>query len=307
MTFAFVQTNKAFLPALQGYPSFFSRFNIRCEVVDKDQLGLVHRQVEWFFMGTDLSKPREGICKIHEYISPSMPPLASWKNLYKSIFNSQPDCRVFKNQYVRSAFTFSDKIPSFYQDIGIDPEWLSPVATAPEKKYDFIYIGDLSERRNTEPMLQRFTQPGLKDHTLLLLSKNYTELQERYRQYPNIIFRGPVEKSEVRTYILQSRFGLNFIPDTPPFNALTSTKFLEYAACGLPIVTTDYAWVRQFQQQYGGQYFFLHPGLSNFNWEQICNAPYAAPDLQSWTWEHQIRSSGILEFLQTKFPELSFS
>ncbi|MFT3822390.1 MAG: glycosyltransferase [Chitinophagaceae bacterium] len=274
--------------------------------MNKDQLGLIHRQVEWFFMGTDLTKPREGICKIHEYISPSMPPLASWKNLYKSVFNSQPDCRVFKNEYVRSAFTFSDRIPSFYQDIGIDPHWLEPVVSAPEKMYDFIYVGDLSARRSIEPMLQAFTRPEMKDRTLLLLSKNYTELQQQYQHYPNIIFRGPVDKVAVRHFMLQSRFGINYIPDTPPFNVLTSTKFLEYAACGLPIVTTDYTWVRQFQQQYGGEYFFLKSDFSNFTWEQVTNAAYSNPDLRSWTWENKIRSSGILEFLEGRFPELSF-
>jgi glycosyltransferase involved in cell wall biosynthesis len=305
MTIAFVQTNKAFLPAITGYSNFFSKYNIRCEVVTKDDLRLTHCQVEWFFMGLDLTKPREGICKIHEYISPSVPPMGRWKDFYKRIFNAQPDLRIFKNKAVKDRFNFKDHTPFCYQDIGIPEEWLNNDAD-PQKEFDFIYVGDLSARRRPEVLIDCFTRPPMQQYTLLLLGSQYEWLQEKYKDHPNVLFKGPVAKEQVKEHIQKAKFGINYIPDVAPFNELTSTKLLEYVACGLPVVTTDYAWIRQFQQQYGGNYFYLQPDFGNFTWEQVINFEYTPPDLTEWTWEKQIRKSGVLEFLQAKFPECNF-
>ena len=90
MTIAFVHNNKAFLPGLYGYRQFFSRYNIQCEVVTADELRTLHRNVEWYFLGSDFSKPREGIYKIHEYPSASLPPFRNWKDWVKSFINTQP-------------------------------------------------------------------------------------------------------------------------------------------------------------------------------------------------------------------------
>jgi hypothetical protein len=94
--------------------------------------------------------------------------------------------------------------------------------------------------------------------------------------------------------------------NTEPFNRQTSVKFLEYAALGLPVVTTRYPWMEQFQQQYGGDYFYLEADWSNFTWDHVTGFNYSAPDLHTWTWDHQIRNCGVLTFLQASFPELSF-
>ena len=94
--------------------------------------------------------------------------------------------------------------------------------------------------------------------------------------------------------------------DKEPFNEQTSTKLLEYAALKMPIITTDYKWIRNFQKENGGNFFYLEKDLSNFIWKNISQFNYSFPDLKEWTWEKQIRKSGVLEFLQTKFRNLSF-
>lgn len=304
MIFAFIHENKAFLPALEGYANFFSRYNIQCEVVTKKKAASFEKQVEWFFMGTDRSKKKEGVCKIHEYISPSVPPFRKVKDMYKTFFNSWPDFRIYKNEYVKNSFDFKDNIPFCYQDIGINPA--SHNIYNEEKEFDFIYIGDLSEKRKPELFIDRFTQKMTQAHTLLLVGKNYDWLKKKYHAHTNILFRGPVPREEVITYISKSRFGINYIPDIEPFNRLTSTKLLEYAACGIPIISTDYTWVKQFQHQYGGNYFFILPDFSNFTWENIIGFKYSMPELGEWSWEKQLRKSGILQFLQMKFPGLVF-
>lgn len=306
MTIAFVHHNKAFLPALYNYPLFFSRYNVKCQVVTKQELRMIDRQIEWFFMGTDLSERSANICKIHEYISPSTPPFRLIKDLYKKKFNTRPDIRIFKNEYVKNRFNFFDNTPSFYQDIGIPTDWITGASGGEKKEYDFIYVGELSKKREPEHLIDLFLRPDMLNHTLLLLSKDYSYLQSKYSNHTNIIFKGPVDKAKVKSYLQKSRFGINYIPDREPFNELTSTKFLEYAAAKIPIITTNYKWVRDFEKKYGGRYFYLNDDFSNFSWEAVNEFKYSFPDLTEWTWESQIRKSGVLNFLSSRFPDINW-
>jgi glycosyltransferase involved in cell wall biosynthesis len=305
MIIAFVHNNKAFLPEMDAYSRFFARHEVQCEVVSKNELGLVHRHIEWWMMGTDLSKPKEGIYKIHEYCSSSVPPWRRWKNKWKSFFNAQPDFRLFLNEYVRKAFDFHDRIPFGYRNMGVPGQWLTAEFSG-EKEYDFVYTGDLSPIRHPERLLNCFSTGALKAHSLLVISTGYEALQALYHDFHNIVFMGPLPYNSMDSYIQKARFGINYMIDIEPFSRQTSTKLLEYAALGLAVVSTRYKWVEQFQQHYGGDFFFLEPDLSNFTWENVNSFVYKQPDLTNWTWERQIRTSGVLEFLQSKFPELVF-
>lgn len=304
MTIAFVHNHKAFLPGLYGYRQFFSRYNINCEVVTSDELNTVHRQVEWFFLGTDFSSPREGIIRIHEYPSASLPPFRQWKDWVKSFINTQPDFRLFQNEFVKNALNFHDHIPYGFRELGIPEEWLGGVPPL-HKEFDFIYTGDISAARRMKDLFNHFTTV-LKDRTLLVLSHRYEDLQQQYKDHRNIVFKGPVQKDQVREYLLKSRFALNYIPDIAPFNQQTSTKLLEYIACRVPVISTRYPWMTGFEERMGGRYFYLENDLRNFTWENINGFSYNFPDLTEWTWEQQIRNSGVLEFLQAEFSELKF-
>jgi glycosyltransferase involved in cell wall biosynthesis len=257
-------------------------------------------------MGTDASKTSKDIFKIHEYISSSTPPFRPIKDLLKKQINTRPHLRIFKNKYVEERFNFNDQVPFCYQDIGISQEWLTDQLPGTEKEFDFIYVGDLSKKRRPEILIEWFASSPLRSHTLLLLSKDYASLEAKYKNYKNIIFKGPVEKKQVKEYIQKSRFGLNYIPDIEPFNELTSTKLLEYAALKTPIITTDYKWVREFEKKHGGRFFYMENDLTNFTWENINGFEYSFPDLTEWSWESQIRKSGVLEFLSSRFPHVSW-
>jgi glycosyltransferase involved in cell wall biosynthesis len=306
MTIAFVHNNKAFLPEIDAYSRFFSGYHITCESVNKNEVARVHRDVEWWMMGTDFTKLKEGIFKIHEYCSSSMPPWRWWKNRGKSFFNAQPDFRLFLNEYVRKAFYFHDRIPFGYRDMGVPEQWLQADPFLYEREYDFVYTGDISPVREPELLLNCFSTGAMKNRTLLLIAKDYEHLQAAYAGFENIVFTGPFPYNKMDSNILKARFGINYMINKEPFNHQTSTKLLEYAALGLPVITTKYAWVEKFQQQYGGNFFYLEPDLSNFSWEQVHNFPFSKPDLQALTWENRIRNSGVLEFLASKFPEIRF-
>jgi glycosyltransferase involved in cell wall biosynthesis len=298
MTIAFVHGNKAFLPEIEAYTRFFAGHGVRCVVTTPDYLVSVSREVEWFFMGTDFTKRHPGIYRVHEYASLSVPPAQQVKDWFKRNFVTRPDYRLFLNAYVQQSLGFRDKVPFGLRDMGLWPEQLHPVARTASPGYDFIYVGSVTKDTHIENLLDCFvTGAPMDGHSLLIVSRDYELLRTKYQTSSNISFTGPVAQTEVAALVQSARFAINYKPDIAPHNQQTSTKLLEYAACGVPVITTEFAWMRNFQQQYGGNYFYLSPNLSNFSWEKVNAFNYSFPDLSAWTWEQQIRSSGILEFL----------
>jgi glycosyltransferase involved in cell wall biosynthesis len=304
MTIAFIHPHKAFLPEIDAYGNFFCNYNIETIVLRPDEAKNSVAEIEWHLLGTDTSK-KKNVIKIHEYASSSKPPLHTKKDRLKRIFMTIPDYRLFLNEYVRKQFNFKDGVPFGYRNMGIDPLLLDRFDEG-TKEFDFIYTGSVEKERQIESLIGCFTKEPLKRHTLLILSQNYERLKKEFTPFQNIHFEGPVKQDEVKNYILRSRFALNFIIDKEPFNQQVSTKFLEYAALKIPILTSSYPWIRSFQQQYGGSYYYLNKDLSNLSWPEISNYHYVFPQLADWTWENQIRKSGILEFLHSKFPILEF-
>ncbi|MGB8193302.1 MAG: glycosyltransferase [Chitinophagaceae bacterium] len=304
MLITFIHNNKAFLPEVSAYVDYFSARGITCEVIKSADLEKIKPDVAWHFMGTDTGK-KNGWLTIHEYTSSSVPPMAALKNALKRINNAKPDYRIFLNEYVRSAFSFSDGIAFGYRDMGVSAEWLTRPVSESSRPDSFIYVGEL-QHRGIRKLLNAFSEGQMKGFSLLIISKDYENLSRDYRRFSNIRFEGPVPHAEIRTFIADAAFAINFMPDQEPYNRQTSTKLLEYAACGVPVITSDYAWMRAFQEKYGGKYFYLNEDLSNFNWDAVDDFKYAFPDLTDWTWEKQIERSGITNFLRERFTDINW-
>jgi glycosyltransferase involved in cell wall biosynthesis len=294
MLIAFTHAFKAFLPEIAVYRQFFEKYGIETVEANIKEAAGLQPDVEWRFMGTHFKKSKATLL-IHEYASASLPPFRNTKDLIKSRFTVKPHFRLFLNEYVAQQFSFSDNVPFGFRDMGVNLPAFDIGAV--KKEYDFIYVGSVSREMQMERLLDCFTRPNLRYKKILVLSKNYEVLQRRYNRFSNIIFKGPVPQAEVSRYIAQSSFALNYKPNIAPHSHQTSTKLLEYAACGIPVITTDFPWVREFEKKYGGKYFFLDADLSNFEWESVNAFEYSFPNLEDWSWENQIRKSGILKFL----------
>ena len=307
MKIIFIHPHKALLPELEAYINFFSDYGIDTEIAAPKWSGEIKAEIEWTFMGTDFVKRNRGGLLIHEYASASLPRFRGVKDFLKARFNARPDFRIFLNEYVQKRFRFKDSIPFGFRDMGI-PEALIKMEPLPkrQKKYDFIYCGSVGRDRRMEEVFAAFAKPPLNNHSLLILSRDYAFYSKKYSNSPNILFQGPVKPSEVADYILDSRFCINYRPLIEPHLYQTPAKLLEYAACKTPILTTDSPWVREFCKRYGCHFYFLKEDLSNLHWDQICQFSYSYPDLSDWIWEKQIRRSGILEFLQSRYPYLNF-
>jgi glycosyltransferase involved in cell wall biosynthesis len=296
MNIAFIHPHKSFLPGIGAYCQYFSARGIKTEVCFPEHRNQISADVEWYFMGSQIRRNKKALT-IHEYASASTPPFEKAKDRLKKMINCKPDYRIFDSEYAQKQFGFLDQIPSGIRQSGVYASaWRGQ--DKPSATYDFIYVGSLEKERRLEKLFSAFSIGDLKNRTLLILSKNYKSLQVKFQDSTNIRFRGPVDPSEVYSAVRQAKYALNFVPNIRPFSEQPSSKLLDYAACEIPVVTTDYPWVRRFQAEFGGRYFFLNPDLSNFRWEPIAAFAYEFPRLDQWTWECQIRNSGILAFLK---------
>ncbi len=303
MTIVFVHPHRALLPEIEAYTDFFTTRGLKTLVCHPARLHEKEADVEWHFMGL-ATRRHPGRVVIHEYASASVPPLAGWKDLLKKWLAATPDFRIFNNQYVQSRFAFRDGIPQGIRDYGIPRDLPLQGHSAGSRAYDFVYAGSVEKKRNLEPLFACFTHGSLKGRSLLVLSRDYHRLSDRLKKYPNISFQGPLLGREYFQNLCLARYAINYIPDRLPFREQTSAKMIDYGACRIPVISTDYGWARGFQQQYGGKYCFVKGDLSDLNWERVSGFEYGYPDTSQWIWENQIRRSGVLDMLESKFKGL---
>lgn len=306
MLIAFVHDHRSFMPEVDAYQRFFTQKGFDVAIVQPAALPLLQPAVEWYMMGTHWKRTGSTALIIHEYTSASAPPLRSIKDAIKKSFSARPHYRLFLNEYVRAALGFADAIPEGLRDMFVvSGQTPLPLQQQQNAAFDFVYMGNLHKTRRLEKLFDLFTTGLLRNRRLLVLSRNYEALQTSLQSYRNIVFEGPVSPFGVGDFLHRCRFGINYIPDEPPFNQQTSTKVLEYAAHGLPIISTGYEWIRNFETRYGGRFFYMEKDLSNCSWEEICQFDYRAPELSAFTLEKQLQGSGILGFLKSHFPESS--
>jgi glycosyltransferase involved in cell wall biosynthesis len=298
MLIRFIHNGEAFLPEIGAYQRFFSSKGVATEIVPDDRRSKQKSGVEWYFMGTDFTAKKSGVVKIHEYSSASTPPFAGAKNKFKKYLNTRPDFRLYLNSYVQSALGFDDGVPFGYRDMGINSADFFPDRTLDVKLYDFVYCGDISSARNIRLLLDVFATGFMRGQTLLVISQAYKALQAEFAEAANIIFQGPFLHQQIPAALQKARYAINFIPDKAPFHMQTSTKLLEYLACKIPVITTDYPWIKNFEKEYGGNYFYLQKDLSNLSWKNIQSFDFSFPDLTSWAWENKISQSGVWDFIQ---------
>lgn len=302
MHIAFIYAGKAFLPEIAAYQTFFHNIGLTTSTISPEKIEHAEADILWYFMGFG-GKKRKGKRVIHEYTSCSVPPFAAIKDYIKKKTVPLPDFRIFQNEYVRRKMSPEDHVPYGFRDHGYAPADTSQPPPAPS--YDFIYVGTVDPQRRLEKVFRHFSHGSMRDHSLLILSNEYQQLRNDLGSPPNIHFKGPVPYTEVPFYIRQARYGLNIIPDREPFNRQTSGKLLDYAAAHIPIITTDYPWVRRFQATAGGEFFYLDTDLDNFTWDNIRDFRYKAPHLDGWSWDSQIKRSGVVEWIYSGMGHVS--
>lgn len=294
---AFIHPGRAYLPELEAYQHYFAKAGFRVDVFRKSNVpNLRDYAVEWHLLGLDRVPTVSGRLKIHEYISLSLPPFAKWKNRVKTWANARPDLRIFHNEAVQQGFKFKDNVPTLYRDAGVGAHFFETFPV--EKKYDFVYHGAMDQTRRLESLLEKFAS-RFQRYSLLLIGEAPTYLLRKFQKLKNIHFAGPVPYQEIPDHLVQARFGLNYIPDIYPYNLQPSLKLLEYCALGLPVVTTDYAWVNEFARSRGGSFFKIKSDWSNFQPGLIENFVFQTPDVKDLQWEKVLNRAEILKFIES--------
>lgn len=292
----FVRNSDVYLPEVFAYKAYLSKHYPNVIVTDRTDLPEYNPadfDVLWHFMGLDIRGA--GNFVVHEYNSASTPPYAKIKNRIKKTVNAKPDKRIFLNETVKHAFNFKDDISYHIRDMGIDTQFFN--APRPqEPDYDFIMVGGLDRGKPIYDFLDHLVTETSNLRTLIV-GNVPDEMQRRYVAAGNITFHGRAAYEEVPFLMAKARYGLNIMPDKPPFNLQTSTKALEYCAVGLPIITTNYKWINHFEVQSGARFFKLEKGLSNLNSESLSLYNPIVPKVDEFHWDIIIEKSGIFSFL----------
>lgn len=292
----FVRKPHVYLPELPAYKQYLAKHHPKVTTIESTYLESYNPKeydIIWHFMGLDTNGA--GNYVVHEYNSLSTQPFAKLKNIIKNTINKKPDRRVFLSEKVRADFGFKDDVPSHIRNMGIDEQFFGTKhAESPE--YNFIYVGGLNRGPIIEKVLDNF-KTNLKGATVLLVGDAPSELKQRYKDCKNIIFHGRVAYENVPALLGKARYGLNIMPDTYPFNVQTATKVIEYCAAGLPVVTTDYEWIRTFEKETGAACFKIDGQGSNMTMDALAAFEFNSPSCGNLKWEQVIAESGIFGFL----------
>lgn len=298
----FMRSENAFLPEIDAYIDYFNHFE-GFKAFDSSKIKeykLEDFDIIWEFKGLGGVKQNKNQILIHEYASLSTGKHARFKNFIKSKFNPKPDLRIFLNENVKAGFRFNDSVEACYRDMGVDEQFISQVEV--EKEYDFIYVGSICKGREMDRFLKAFTE---KDNgTLCLVGNVEDEIYNEYKNHKNLNFTGKVPYSEVPKIAAKAEYGVNFMPDKYPFNIQTSTKLLEYLALGLKVVTTDYKWVRQFEENHNCSFYKLDYNNLNLDKSSIDKHKFFSGfKAEEYLWTRVIEKSGVAKNIIEKHKE----
>lgn len=292
MKILFQRAAKANLPEIDAYMEYIKKYT-NYEVYDSNNvLDDQVYDVIWKFMGTDFYyKKSHSKFLVHEYASLSIGKNSVIKDQIKKIFNKKPDLRIFLNTYIEKKMGFKDEIVTFNRDMGIKAIFFEKIYQ--EKKYDFVYIGEISKERNLHLLLENMIE---NQYTFLFIGRIEEELFEKYKKYKQFTFLGLIPQKEIPFYAKQAEYALNLIPNIEPYNQQTSTKLLEYCALGLKIVSSKYYWVEQFEKNRNAQFYYFD--YQKFNFIGIEKFNFVTPDVKDLEWNTLLSKTPLLEILK---------
>lgn len=287
----FLRSERAYLPEIDAYINYFNKTE-GFKAYDSSKLkdfNLNEFDIVWEFKGFGGIKMRNQVL-VHEYASLSTGMFPLLKNKLKASINSKPDLRIFLNENVKAGFNFNDNIKYCFRDMGIDEKFIQ--ARNSNKEYDFIYVGSISKSRGIDKLLKKFNE--INNGKLCLVGEVSDDIYNMYKNNKDIIFTGKVTYAEVPEIASKAIYGINYIPNKYPFNIQTSTKLLEYLALDLKVITTDYKWVRQFENQHDCSFYKLDLSNLDFNIGKLEKHQFKSNfKAEEFLWDNIIKSAGI--------------
>jgi glycosyltransferase involved in cell wall biosynthesis len=158
-----------------------------------------------------------------------------------------------------------------------------------------VYLGDMVRLQHFLPVFEGLEQAGMRT---LLIGSMPALLQRQFQAFTHITVTGKVPHHEVPVHLRRARCALNLVPDQIPYSEQTSTKLLEYCAIGLPVISTDYRWVRNFTASNKAAIAYLPAQASasayaDFFRETRDMASAPSPYMGRWAWPHTLARLNI--------------
>lgn len=291
-----LKTERAMLPEIEVYKSFLEKKNI---LVDIKSISEINEKIEnyniiWNFMGTDLKKYSKNQYIIHDYRSASSRCFPKLRDKIKKIINIKPNIRIFLNKDLEKYYNFKDNIKTLNIDMGINDLFFK-VDKKINKKYKFVYLGEINKRRESDKLLKWFIESEFKKENFLLIGPYDLEIYNKYNKYNNLIFLGKIKYKEVPEYLSLCEYAFNIIPNKFPFNFQTSTKLLEYLALNLKVISNKTDFVQKFLQENKNIDFITVNSYEIISKELLENFNFKFIDMKKYSWEYILR--GKIEFI----------
>lgn len=298
----FVHEGKESYPEIAAYKAFFDQ-RFKTQETHPDQIATIEspeKTIFWFLMGFYRARPAGAGLVVHDYRSLSIGRTRLLKDFLKRRLNARPDIRIFQNEALRTSLSFADDVPSVLLPMGVAPDLLA-FRGARGEALDFCYIGVLSKERKSWRMIDSFLRRFGAQRRFDLFGKAEAFLIARYKNNPNVVFRGRLPQAELFAKIAGARVGVNYFPCHAPHKYQTPTKMLDYAALGLRILSSEQPRCREAAAHYGinslwGGEDDMFAGLPEAcdwaNNEKLDPAPFLWPDV--------IAASGIAALIDKK-------
>ncbi len=221
-----------------------------------------------------------GTPEIHDYSSASTGRFRGTKDFVKSHLSRRPVLRSFLTEAVQNRFGFKDGVPSVLRDMGVPDAFLrAGELRRTTEEFDLFYAGSISAARRSAELFAAVERAGL---TILAAGHVPVDMAERFGASDHVTFAGAVPFEDIPELAARCRFGINLTPDITPYNFQTSTKVVEYLALGLPVISNDYRWVRDFEAATGARIAKL-TDIGELS-ARTLDCEFVVPDMSGYSW-----------------------
>jgi hypothetical protein len=287
MIVGILANKKSYLPEIFAYRDYFIENNIKV-VISDNELSLKNCDIIIMFCGFFLKKKLSNKFYIHDYSSLSTPPLCNVKDLIKKYLNYKPNLRIFNSKLIKDHMNYNDKVPYIIRSQGVLKNFFQK---RPKKfSYDFLYSGSIETRKGLEKIFFKYLKLGF---SILVIGKVSNTYKMKFSNFTKIKFLGPKKYTHIHKYYKMCNYGLNYIPDEFPYNAQYSTKFLEYSASKLNIVSNKTFYEKNFKK-YKIKIFMMKIFITA---KDLKNSKFQHINLLNYEWNLVLKKSGILKKL----------
>jgi len=288
MIVGILSNKKSYLPEIIAYRNYFIKNNIKVIISDQE-LSLKKCHVIIMFCGFFLKKKLKNKIYIHDYSSLSTPPFCEAKDIIKKYFNFKPNLRIFNSKLIKDKMNYNDKVPYIIRSQGVLKNFFQK--RSKKFTYDFLYTGSIEARKGLDKIFFKYLKLGF---SILVIGNVSEAYKDKFSNFAKIKFLGPKKYINIYRYYKMCNYGLNYIPDEFPYNAQYSTKFLEYSASKMNIVSNKTNFMKEISKKYKIKNVYdedIHTA------EDLKNAQFQHINLHHYEWNLVIKKSGIFKKL----------